>query len=153
MHRYNLFSTGEEGLEGLHVMKTEAYVSLIRDMPGLVHDNAGDFYSDFSVDELPDRINAGIISGLSEFDVSGRFEVISESEFRNPRADGEYIITGEQGVRVYLPDSHKRDQSHTFIYTLLSFAFVDEIVSEEPKGSFTKELDELAAVVDEMPTR
>ena len=55
MERYNLLLMGT-GNQGIRVLTTESYTSLIEENPGLKHQNQGDFYSGISIEDLPERI-------------------------------------------------------------------------------------------------
>jgi hypothetical protein len=140
MERYNaLFMEGES--PGLHLLKTDAYVRLIQENPGLVHENWGDFYIDMPHFHLAERI----WWALEEEGLNEDADIVEADSFDHSSCDPtrDYIIKSQDGVRLYSPEVHEEGELDAEVaYGLLCCDLADEVFSQTKEGSLQKDLNE-----------
>ncbi len=156
MFRYNLFfAEKDESFKGLNIIETSAYISLVANNPGLIHENEGDFYSKVSVSELSDVI----YKALGEFEIGkeklSKDLVILDEGFDksslNPEKD--YLIKREHGIRIYCPGLYiSEGLDRSVAYALLGFAFFDYLFCDEMKGSLQKTMEEISDLFEKVKT-
>lgn len=88
---------------GLRIIEPAAYVGMITDTPHLQHENCGNFFSEYSVSELPAAVAEALeVAGLSNI------VTVEAALFQQEEVDSgvDYLITDATGVRVYSPSFH-----------------------------------------------
>ncbi|MEK6900255.1 MAG: hypothetical protein AABX05_03970 [Nanoarchaeota archaeon] len=148
MQRYNLLLCEEGSLEGLCILKTEAYVARIQQEPGMPHENLGDFYSEVPCEELADKI----YQLLQEADLRlvDNLVITDALSFEPDRCDNskDYIVKEEHGTRLYVsPDDLQKFAEKGVIaervYFLASEKFLPRLFSDYKEGSLQKKWKEV----------
>ena len=150
MNQYNMMILEDGPIVGLHILQTSAYVTMIRENPGLLHENVGDFYSNTAVEDLGTVILATDVEhqGASLMD-----DVVlvnaSEVDSLDCNKSTDYVIQGETGVRLYSPDaqlSGKSDEIRT-MYSMISLPVLEALSIDMERGSVPPQLKKMEATL------
>ena len=136
----------EEEYPGLRVIQTEAYGSLIRNNPGLIHENCGDFYSKVRVEGLPEAVIGALDKEFMGKKLNQDLVIVDASTFNPKVADMEkdYLIREVDGVRVYSPKLHTLDAMNVSqTYGLFGVMAVEDLFAGEQQGTLQVSLGKL----------
>ena len=121
-------------LPGLKIIQTEKYLDLVKNNPGLVHENCGDFYSRVRVGELPEAVYQILDRDKLNRDLIIVDDSTFNSEFAKMGID--YLIRGFDGIGIYSPELHASDVTDANqVYGLFGAIVAEGLFSDEKLGS------------------
>jgi|SRR3989338_8610968 len=142
MEHYNLLFVEEES-PGLKIIQTEAYRSLIKQNPGLIHQNLGDFYSDVPIDGLAEAVFRLLDVEFMGKKLNQDFLVVDLKTFdpKIAQMEREYIIREDDGLRLYVPTFHTAEETNAVQkYTAFGAIFMQYLFSDKQYGSLQASL-------------
>ncbi|MCA9485328.1 MAG: hypothetical protein KC506_00620 [Nanoarchaeota archaeon] len=147
MERYNVLGSDVPGSEGVLIMPSRKYSSLVAARPDFTHVNFGDFYTSVQKEELVDAVTLSLTHEFGNSVVK-----LSSDEFRKinitPMDSNLYNISGKNGVRTFYPREinrvihRRRDIGRARFFENLAVIAVSNLFSSRSEGSIQKQFRE-----------
>ena len=152
MERYNLLVV-EGDVPGLKIMRTDTYMSLVAQDPGLIHKNFGDFYSDVPCADLADRVYQALGQEGAERRLNELTVIVDAASFDQSACDHEkeYLVREENGVWFYSPGLHQENPlGASQVYTSAALRIIEYLITDKQEGSLQRSIKELEARLKSM---
>lgn len=156
MEHYNLIISKEDKMK-LEIIATDSYLNLVKDNPGWLHSNEGDFYSNIVPHELAAAlydISKNIEMGNKR--LSDSLEFVNEKAFDPEYADPKknYLIQNMLGITMITSEEELKLYNSYLIklgYDLLTESLIPGLFAND-EGTLPKSIKELTTLIENNKT-
>ena len=151
MERYNLLFLENDNTIEYQVLKTDSYLSLLTQKPGLQHENYGDFYTTFSQESITSHVIEAVKNVTMEASPSEMDEIIHvDHESSVPQeitSSQTYIMAREHGISLWQwkPTSEVAISCWHEWSLIYGVSIVDKLFSPDHEGTLQRTAHKISA--------